>query len=107
MLQAMLKNKLFVADIVGTVAPTGSFVKGGASYLPDAVKTGIEAFIAVVIIAAIVGIIYNGLMFITAGGDSNKVNTAIKGIIYSLVGLGVALAAGLVVQFVVNVMLSK
>lgn len=90
----------FAADIVGTLQPTGVFVQEhGDSYISTKVHDLIVFFLGVIVISAVVMIIYNGLMFVTAGGDSGKVEKATKGIIYALVGLGIALAAGLVVSF--------
>ncbi len=90
----------FAADIVGTLKPTGAFIQGQSdSYIPKKVHDLIIFFLGAIVISAVVMIIYNGLMFVTAGGDSGKVEKATKGIIYALVGLGIALAAGLVVSF--------
>ncbi len=98
---------LNVSDIVGTIEPTGAFVNSTSGYLKSKVQSFIEFFIGVVILASIIGIIYNGLMFITAGGDSNQVDKATKGIIYSVIGLIIAFAAGLVVSFAVDFLKSK
>ena len=97
-----LASFLKMVDVVGTVQPTGYFVQTGSNTLQTKTKSFIELFIGVVIIAAIISLIYHGLMFITAGGDSNKVQKSIQGIIYSIVGLGIALAAGLVINFAVE-----
>lgn len=95
---------LKVADIVGTIQPTGEFVRGGSSYVPTKIHDLIVFFITVLVIATVIMIIYNGLMFITAGGDSNKVEKATQGIVYALIGLGIALAAGLVVSYFAQIL---
>ena len=90
---------LKVDNIVGTITPAGNFVKGGASVVSDKVHDIISFFITALIIVAVIMLIYNGLMFVISGGDTNKVEKAIQGIIYALIGLGIAMAAGLVVGY--------
>jgi hypothetical protein len=53
-------------------------------------------------IAAIIVIMIAGIMFVTAGGDSNRISTAKNTIIYSVVGLVVIVLARTIVIFVVT-----
>ncbi len=46
-------------------------------------------------------LIYGGVMYITAGGDEAKVEKATKAITQALIGLGIVLLSGLIVNFVI------
>lgn len=53
-------------------------------------------------IAAVLVIMISGFLFITAGGDSNKISTAKNSLIYAIVGLVVIVLARAIVIFVVS-----
>jgi hypothetical protein len=53
-------------------------------------------------IAAVIIIMIAGIMFITAAGDSNKISTAKKTIVYAVVGLVVIVLARTIVTFVIG-----
>jgi hypothetical protein len=53
-------------------------------------------------IAAVLVIAVSGIRYIFSAGDSNSISTAKKGIIYSLVGLVIALVARSIIAFVIN-----
>jgi cytochrome bd-type quinol oxidase subunit 2 len=53
-------------------------------------------------VASIFYIIISGLRYITSGGDPAKTKSAREGIIYSAIGLGVAMVAGIIVQFLLS-----
>ncbi len=53
-------------------------------------------------IAAVIGIIIGGFMFVTAAGDSGKVSTGKKTITYSVVGLIIIALARTIVVFVIS-----
>lgn len=53
-------------------------------------------------IAAILLIIINGLRLILSNGDSNGVNGARTGLIYSLIGVGIVVFAQVIVVFVLD-----
>lgn len=53
-------------------------------------------------IAAIITIMIAGIMFITAAGDTNKISTARRTIVYAVVGLIVIVLARTIILFVVG-----
>lgn len=53
-------------------------------------------------IAAVIVIMIAGIMFITAGGDSGKIGTAKKTIVYAVVGLVVIVLARTIIIFVIG-----
>lgn len=53
-------------------------------------------------IAAVIVIMIAGFMFITAGGDSGKISTAKKTIVYAVIGLVVIVLARTIIIFVIG-----
>ena len=53
-------------------------------------------------IAAVIMIIFAGFRYITAGGDSNSINSARNVLIYAIVGLFIAVLASLIASHVLN-----
>src|SRR6185369_3107591 len=53
-------------------------------------------------VAAVIGLMIAGIMFITANGDSSKLSNAKQMIIYIVVGLLVIFAARAIVVFIIN-----
>ena len=53
-------------------------------------------------IAAVIVIMIAGIMFITASGDSGKISTARKTIVYAVVGLVVIVLARTIIIFVIG-----
>lgn len=53
--------------------------------------------------AAVIGIIYGGFTYVTSGGDENRLRQAKEAIIYSVVGLVIALLSFLIVSFVTGI----
>lgn len=53
-------------------------------------------------VAAVIMIIISGLLFVTAGGDPKRVETARNTIIFSIVGLVVIVLARFIIEFVVG-----
>jgi ABC-type Fe3+ transport system permease subunit len=66
------------------------------------IKAAIEVISFIIGVAAIIGIIVSGLRFILANGDSNAIASARSSLLYSLIGVAVAVLAGAIVAFVLN-----
>lgn len=75
---------------------------GDASFVTTLVSNVLNILSFVVGAAAVITIIIGGLRFITANGDPQGTATARQMIIYSVIGLIVALAAQGIVQFVLE-----
>lgn len=56
----------------------------------------------VVGVASVIVIIYSGIKFATAQGNSEGVGTARTAIIYAAIGLGVAASAQIIIRFVIE-----
>ena len=66
------------------------------------IKAAIDILSYIIGIAAIIGLVISGLRFITASGDSNGVAAARTSLVYSLIGVAVAVMAQLIVVFVLD-----
>lgn len=72
-------------------------------YGPNGILTKIISLLSIVVgIAAIIGIMYAGLRFITSGSNPQQVTAAREAVIYSVVALLVAATAQLLVRFLVG-----
>lgn len=68
----------------------------------NTVATVVNIFSFVVGVAAVVMVMFGGFRYITAGGDSGKINSAQQTIIYAIVGLVVVALAQIIVRFVLT-----
>ncbi len=68
----------------------------------DVMKKVLDWFFNVVVILCAIFLVYAGFTFLTAGGDPEKTKTSLNILMYSLVGLGIAILA----KFLVNVIFS-
>ena len=71
-----------------------------ATNLNNLIAQIINIFSVIVGIIAVIMIIWGGLKFITAGGDSGRVTSARQTIIYALIGLIIVALAQFIVRFV-------
>ncbi len=74
----------------------------GLKDLREVIRTSLNIMIFIVIIAAVIYLIINGLKFVTSQGDSSKAQEAQKGITFAIIGIVVAVAASLIVNFVIK-----
>jgi hypothetical protein len=70
--------------------------------LNDIIHTVINVMLFIVGILAVVMIIFSGIRYVTSAGDKGRVDSAKNTIIYSVVGLIVAIVAFALVQWVFN-----
>ncbi len=68
----------------------------------QAISTILSVAFAVIGGLALLMITISGLRYIVAAGDPQKISKAKNGIIYSLIGLMIAISAEAIVAFVVN-----
>ena len=83
----------------GTNCPAQSHTE---DRLNNVITNGINIFSAIVGVVAVVMMIFGGFKYITAGGDSGKINSAQQTIIYAVVGLVVVALAQIIVRFVLS-----
>ena len=82
-------------------ANSGKEVKGGVK-----VKSTVGSIVNWLLFAigaiAVIMIVWGGIKFATSAGDSSKVTSAKNTILYSVIGLGVAVLAFFIVNFVID-----
>lgn len=70
--------------------------------LPDVITTIINVMLFIAGALAVIMIIYGGIRYITAHGDEKQVKVAKDTIVYSVVGLIIAIIAYALVTFIFN-----
>jgi hypothetical protein len=81
-------------SFIPSVQAAGSIIDPGAAYsASDIIRTGISLIVLVAGLAAILFIIWWGLMLILSGGKDEKVKPAINSIRYSVIGIVVIVIA--------------
>lgn len=66
------------------------------------VKAAIDILSYIIGAAAVIGIVVSGIRMMTAGGNSESIASARSGLIYSLVGVAVAVLAQVLVAWVLD-----
>lgn len=76
---------------------------GNPLYGPDGIVTVIVNILSIIIgVAAVIVIIIAGIQYMLSTGDPTKVNNAKNAILYALIGLGIAVAAQIIVRFIIS-----
>lgn len=75
---------------------------GGTTSLTSTMKTVISVLLFIVGAVAVVMIIFSGIQYVTSSGDPARVKKAKDTLIYSIVGLVVAILAFAIVNFVLG-----
>jgi ABC-type phosphate transport system permease subunit len=70
--------------------------------LDELIRTALNTAIIFAAVVAVVFLIYNGFRYMSAGGDSSKIEEAQKGLANALIGLVIAIAAAIIVNFVLG-----
>ncbi|MCA9338863.1 hypothetical protein KC939_00785 [Candidatus Saccharibacteria bacterium] len=81
---------------------SSSVCEGRDDNLMKIVRNIINTLLFLVGVIAVIVIIISGIRFVTANGNSDQIASARNGIIYSVVGLAVALMAYAIVYFVID-----
>ncbi len=68
----------------------------------DVFKNLVDILLFIIGAVSVIMLIYGGIRYTTSGGNANSVTAAKNTIMYSIIGLVVAILAFAVVQFVVN-----
>lgn len=70
---------------------------------PNGIITkGLQIFVVILGITAVVVFMINGLKLITSGGDANAVKTARNGVLYAIIGLVIAMSGQLIVSLILS-----
>jgi len=70
---------------------------------PNGLLTRVTRLLAIATaVSAVISIIISGFLYVTADGDSKRLNTAKQTLVYAIVGLAVAALAQAIVSFVLT-----
>ncbi|MBL7053447.1 MAG: TrbC/VirB2 family protein [Candidatus Portnoybacteria bacterium] len=83
------------------VVTAGPTTLSGVTTIVDTIITWVQT---IVFLVAILMIIWAGFSWMTAGGDEEKIKTARSILLWSLVGIAVALFAGVAQTFVTSIL---
>lgn len=75
--------------------------------LPELIQRGLNLAVIIAGVVAVAFLIYNGIKYITAGGDAGKAKDAQQGIAQALIGLVVAVASYVIISFVMRALGSE
>jgi hypothetical protein len=70
--------------------------------LDELIRVGLNTAIIFAAVVSVVFLIFNGFRYMSAGGDTGKIEEAQKGLANALIGLVIAIAAAIVVNFVLG-----
>lgn len=81
------------------ILPSSNFSGKSASDVVLAIANWIFGFMAVL---ATFAVVYSGIMYLTAGGDVAKAETARKNLTWAVIGIIVAVTAGVIINAVIK-----
>lgn len=93
-------NILLISKSIAGIVSSGNLPTTGAD--STALQTVLSIVFGIIGVLAVLMITVSGLRYILSSGDPQKTAQARNGIIYSLVGLAVAIMAEAIVYFVVG-----
>ena len=85
-------------NLIPIIIPEGSST--GTAILTNTAVTVINLILLIAGILAVIYLIYSGILYITAGGDTGKAEKGRTGIVNAIIGLVIISAAYLLVRFV-------
>jgi len=91
-----------VCQGVGQAAGGAACGTGTGPTLSGVVTTAVNFLSLIVGIAAVLVIIFAGFRYITAAGDSSRINGAKDTLLYAIIGLIIAISAQVIVRFVLT-----
>jgi hypothetical protein len=100
---ALASNDMVSANAAGEIQDGVDAVNvGGGGDLEDIIQNVINIMLFLVGATAVIMLIVGGFRYVTSNGDSSAITSAKNTILYSIVGIVVALAAFAIVNFVLD-----
>lgn len=84
------------------IPPPAGIPRGGEGKLIDIIQAFIYLFFTFAIILALFVLIYSGLLWMTSGGDKQKIAAIKQRIVYALIGLIVIFLSFFIMNFVMS-----
>ena len=98
----MAMTAMMPASALAVARPPSDIVTSGTD-LEDLLATVGNWFFTIFLLVAIIFLIWSAFLYLTAAGDGTKVTKAKTALIYSIVGIAVALLAGGLTTLVENI----
>lgn len=98
-------TKALIVSSVSLVAPLAAFAGNfsGVCDVAKLVSQFIQVFAFIVFVLAIAAVLYAGFLFLTSGGNEEKVKSGRSALVWGLIGIAVALFASYAIDFVITV----
>lgn len=74
----------------------------GGQQVDNVIKTVVSIISYVVGVIAVIMIMFSGISFMTASGDTQKISTAKRALVFAIIGIIIAAAAQVIVNFAVR-----
>lgn len=87
-------------DCVSSGITTTGVNNGGTTDFTSLIHGIVNLLLFIVGVAAVIMLIIGGLLYVVSSGDSKRVETAKNTILYAVIGIVVALAAGAIVNWI-------
>jgi len=94
----MAQGAMAAIDTIPSLSPT----EGTSLKLSDVIKNGVNIFLWVVGLLAVLYLIYGGVLYITAGGDAEKANKGRTAITNAIIGIVIVMLALVIFSTAVN-----
>ena len=103
---AAVSSPSYAIDVFGSCGGDGSGTAvcnaSGSDSFPKFMGNIVSVLLYALGAVAVIMIVVGGFKYVTSNGDSNNIQSAKNTILYSVVGLVVAIAAQMIVTFVVS-----
>jgi len=91
-----------IYDILGAGAEVDPTAIEGATPIETILMNTLNFLLAIIGVLSMIMLVIGGIMYLLAGGDQTRIDTGKKIVIYSIIGLTVALAALIIVRQIAN-----
>jgi hypothetical protein len=92
-----------IGDIATTGAPVGDLI-ATATPVPVIIGRVMDFLLTLIGMLALLGFVWGGIMFLTAGGDANRAQVAKRAVFYSLIAISISGAALIILNQVLQIL---
>lgn len=85
-------------EIKGTPIPLPSNIPQGADIVNRIINTTLNLLIFIGVVGSLIFLLYSGILWITSGGEKEKLEAARKSVTYSIVGLVIIVLSFLIIR---------
>ncbi|MBI4089834.1 MAG: hypothetical protein HY421_00360 [Candidatus Kerfeldbacteria bacterium] len=112
----MPRSLIVVALVITALVPTTTAFANGQPFLPNPLKCDdticlfaqmIRLFLGAVALLATVFFIYGGFVFLTSGGNADRVKKGKETLFWATIGIVVIILSWAIIQFVLNTLVDQ